>query len=76
MQLMNMKKNKFNCSLKKQIIAQSILWAMAMLSVAIFNNKEFVVLIIILLSYMSLYSFRNNHTGKELSDAVEKYEKK
>ena len=49
---------------------------MAMLSVAIFNNKEFVVLIIILLSYMSLYSFRNNHTGKELSDAVEKYEKK
>ena len=73
---MNIKKNKFNCSLKKQIIAQSILWAIAMLSVAIFDNKEFVVLILILLSYMSVYIFRNHHTGKELTDAVEDYEKK
>ncbi len=76
MQLKNTKKNKFNCSLKKQIIAQSILWAIAMLSVAIFDKKEFVVLILILLSYMSVYIFRNHHTGKELSDAVEEYEKK
>ena len=71
-----MRKNKFNCSLKKQIIAQSILWAIAMLSVAIFDKKEFVVLILILLSYMSVYIFRNHHTGKELSEAVEEYEKK
>ena len=73
---MNMKKSKFNCSLKKQIIAQSILWAIAMLSVAIFDKKEFVVLILILLSYMSLYIFLYFYIGKELSDAVEEYESK
>jgi hypothetical protein len=71
-----MKKNKYSCSKKKQIVAQSILWAVAILSVAIFDKKELVFLILILLSYMSLYSFRNHHTGKELTDAVEEYEKK
>ena len=76
MQLMNMKKNKFNCTLKKQILAQSILWATAILSVAMFDNKEIVIFTLILLSYVSLYIFRNHHTGKELTDAVEQYEKR
>ena len=71
-----MKKNKFNCSLKKQILAQSILWATAILSVTIFDKKEIVILTLILLSYMSLYIFRNHHTGKERTDAVEQYEKR
>ena len=71
-----LKKNKYNCSKKKQIIAQSTLWAAAMLSVSILDNKEFVLLILILLSSVSLFLFRTQHTGKELSDAVEEYEKK
>ena len=71
-----MKKNKFNCTLKKQILAQSILWATAILSVAMFDNKEIVIFTLILLSYVSLYIFRNHHTGKELTDAVEQYEKR
>ena len=71
-----MKKNKYNCSKKKQIIAQSILWAAAMLSVSILDNKEFVLLILILLSSVSLFLFRTKYSGKELSDAVEEYEKK
>ena len=71
-----MRKNKYNCSKKKQIIAHSILWAAAMLSVSIIDNKEFALLILILLSSVSLFLFRAQHTGKELSDAVEEYEKK
>ena len=71
-----MRKNKYNCSKKKQIVAHSILWAAAMLSVSIIDNKEFVLLILILLSSASLFLFRAQHTGKELSDAVEEYEKK
>ena len=70
-----MRKNKYNCSKKKQIIAQSILWAAAMLTVSILDNKEFVLLILILLSSVSLFLFRTQHTAKELSDAVEEYEK-
>jgi hypothetical protein len=76
MQLKNMKKNKYSCSKKKQIVAQSILWAAAMLSVSILDNKEFVLLILILLSSVSVFLFRIQHTGKELTDAVEEYEKK
>ena len=71
-----LKKNKYNCSKKKQIIAQSILWAAAMLSVSILDNKEFVLLILILLSAVSVFLFRTQHTGKELTDAVDEYEKK
>ena len=71
-----MRKNKYNCSKKKQIIAQSILWAAAMLTVSILDNKEFVLLILILLSSVSLFLFRTQHTVKELNDAVEEYEKK
>ena len=71
-----MRKNKYNCSKKKQIIAQSILWAAAMLTVSILDNKEFVLLILILLSSVSLFLFRTQHTAKELNDAVEEYEKK
>ena len=71
-----MRKNKYNCFKKKQIIAQSILWATAILSVSILDNKEFALLILIILSSVSLYLFRTQHTGKELSDAVEEYEKK
>ena len=71
-----LRKNKYNCSKKKQIIAQSILWATAILSVSILDNKEFVLLILIILSSVSFYLFRTQHTGKELSDAVEEYEKK
>ena len=70
-----MRKNKYNCSKKKQIIVQSILWAAAMLTVSILDNKEFVLLILILLSSVSLFLFRTQYTGKELSDAVEEYEK-
>ena len=70
-----MRKNKYNCSKKKQIIVQSILWAAAMLTVSILDNKEFVLLILILLSSVSLFLFRTQHTAKELSDAVEEYEK-
>ena len=76
MQLKNMKKNKYNCSKKKQIVAHSILWATAMLSVSIIDNKEFILLILILLSSVSLFLFRTQHTGKELTDAIEEYEKK
>jgi len=36
-----MKKNKYSCSKKKQIVSHSILWAAAMLSVSILDNKEF-----------------------------------
>ena len=71
-----MRKNKYNCSKKKQIIAQSILWATAMLTVSILDNKEFILLILIILSSVSLYLFRTQHTGKELTDAVEQYEKR
>ena len=71
-----LKKNKYNCSKKKQTIAHSILWAAAMLSVSIIDNKEFALLILILLSSVSLFFIRTQHTGKELSDAVEEYEKK
>ena len=71
-----LKKNKYNCSKKKQIIAHSILWAAAMLSVSILDNKEFVLLILILLSAVSVFLFRTQHTGKELTDAVDEYEKK
>jgi hypothetical protein len=71
-----MKKNKYNCSKIKQIVAHSILWAAAMLSVSITDNKEFVLLILILLSYVSLFLFRTQHSGKELTDAVEEFEKK
>ena len=71
-----MKKNKYNCSKKKLIIAHSILWAAAMLSVSILDNKEFVLLILILLSAVSVFLFRTQHTGKELTDAVDEYEKK
>tara|TARA_Y100000746_G_scaffold82096_1_gene69229 strand:- start:267 stop:491 length:225 start_codon:yes stop_codon:yes gene_type:complete len=71
-----LRKNKYNCSKKKQIIAQSILWAAAMLTVSILDNKEFVLLILILLSSVSLFLFRTQHTVKELNDAVEEYEKK
>ena len=71
-----MRKNKYNCSKKKQIVAHSILWAAAMLSVSIIDNKEFALLILILLSSVSLFFIRTQHTGKELSDAVEEYEKK
>ena len=76
MQLKNMKKNKYNCSKEKQILSHSILWAAAMLSVSILDNKEFVLLILILLSAVSVFLFRTQHTGKELTDAVEEYEKK
>jgi len=71
-----LRENKYNCSKKKLIIAHSILWAAAMLSVSILDNKEFVLLILILLSSVSLFLFRTQHTGKELSDAVEEFEKK
>ena len=71
-----MRKNKYNCSKKKLTIAQSILWAAAILSVSILDDKEFVLLILIILSSVSLFLFRTQHTGKELSDAVEEYEKK
>ena len=71
-----MKKNKYNCSKEKQILSHSILWAAAMLSVSILDNKEFVLLILILLSAVSVFLFRTQHTGKELTDAVEEYEKK
>ncbi len=71
-----MRKNKHNYSKKKLIIAHSILWAAAMLSVSILDNKEFVLLILILLSSVSLFLFRTKYSGKELSDAVEEYEKK
>jgi len=71
-----LKKNKYNCSKKKQTIAHSILWAAAMLSVSIIDNKEFALLILILLSSVSLFFIRTQHTGKELSDVVEEYEKK
>ena len=71
-----MRKNKHNCSKKKLIIAHSILWASAMLSVSILDSKEFVLLILILLSSVSLFIFRTKYSGKELSDAVEEYEKK
>ena len=71
-----MKKNKYNCSKIKQILAHSILWAAAMLSVSITDNKEFVLLILILLSSVSLFLFRTQHSGKELTDAVEEFEKK
>ena len=71
-----MKKNKYNFTKRKQIIAQSILWAAAMLTVSILDNKEFVLLILIILSSVSLFLFRTQHTGKELTDAVEEYEKK
>jgi hypothetical protein len=47
-----------------------------MLSVSILDNKEFVLLILILLSSVSLFLFRTKYSGKELSDAVEEYEKK
>jgi hypothetical protein len=47
-----------------------------MLSVSILDNKEFVLLILILLSSVSVFLFRIQHTGKELTDAVEEYEKK
>ena len=76
MQLKNMKKNKYNCSKEKQILSHSILWAAAMLSVSILDNKEFVLLILILLSSVSVFLFRIQNTGKELTDAVEEYEKK
>ena len=71
-----MRKNKYNCSKKKLIIAHSILWAASMLSVSILYNKEFVLLILILLSSVSLFLFRTKYSGKELTDAVEEYEKK
>ena len=71
-----MRKNKHNCSKKKLIITHSILWASAMLSVSILDSKEFVLLILILLSSVSLFLFRTKYSGKELSDAVEEYEKK
>ena len=71
-----MRKNKYYCSKKKQNIAHSILWAAAMLSVSIIDNKEFAILILILLSSVSLFLFRTQHTAKELNDAVEEYEKK
>jgi hypothetical protein len=71
-----MKKNKYNCSKKKQIVAHSILWAAAILSVSILDNKEFILLILILLSSVSLFLFRTQHTGEELTDAIEEYEKK
>ena len=71
-----MKKNKYNCSKIKQIVAHSILWAAAMLSVSIIDNKEFILLILILLSSVSLFLFRTQHSGKELTDAVEEFEKK
>jgi hypothetical protein len=71
-----MKKNKYNCSKEKQILSHSILWAAAMLSVSILDNKEFVLLILILLSAVSVFLFRTQHTGKELTDAVDEYEKK
>ena len=70
-----MKKNKYSCSKKKQFVAHSILWATAMLSVSIIDNKEFILLILILLSSVSLFLFRTQHTGKELTDAIEEYEK-
>ncbi len=71
-----MKKNKYNCSKEKQILSHSILWAAAMLSVSLLDNKEFVLLILILLSAVSVFLFRTQHTGKELTDAVDEYEKK
>ena len=71
-----MKKNKYNCSKEKQILSHSILWAAAMLTVSILDNKEFVLLILILLSAVSVFLFRTQHTGKELTDAVDEYEKK
>ena len=71
-----MKKNKYNYSKKKQIVAHSILWAAAMLSISIIDNKEFILLILILLSSVSLFLFRTQHTGKELTDAIEECEKK
>ena len=71
-----MKKNKYNCSKEKQILSHSILWATAMLTVSILDNKEFVLLILILLSAVSVFLFRTQHTGKELTDAVEEYENK
>tara|TARA_X000000950_G_scaffold70166_1_gene86989 strand:+ start:859 stop:1083 length:225 start_codon:yes stop_codon:yes gene_type:complete len=71
-----LRKNKDNCCKKKLIIAHSILWAASMLSVSILYNKEFVLLILILLSSVSLFLFRTKYSGKELTDAVEEYEKK
>jgi hypothetical protein len=71
-----MKKNKYSCSKKKQIIAQSILWAAAMLTVSILDNKEFVLLILIILSSLSLFIFNTQNIAEELTNAVDKYEKK
>ena len=71
-----LRENKYNCSKEKQILSHSILWAAAMLSVSILDNKEFVLLILILLSAVSVFLFRTQHTGKELTDAVDEYEKK
>ena len=71
-----MRKNKYNCSKKKQIIAQSILWAAAMLTVSILDNKEFVLLILIILSSVSLFIFKTQNIAEELTNAVEEYEKK
>ena len=53
-----MKKNKYNFTKRKQIIAQSILWAAAMLTVSILDNKEFVLMILIILSSVSIFIFK------------------
>jgi hypothetical protein len=71
-----MKKNKYNFTKRKQIIAQSILWASAMLTVSILDNKEFVLLILIILSSVSLFIFKTQNIAEELTNAVDKYEKK
>ena len=71
-----MKKNKYNFTKRKQIIAQSILWAAAMLTVSILDNKESVLLILIILSSVSLFIFKTQITAEELTNAVNKYEKK
>jgi hypothetical protein len=71
-----MKKNKYNFTKRKQIIAQSILWAAAMLTVSILDNKEFVLLILIIFSSVSLFIFKTQNIAEELTNAVDKYEKK
>ena len=71
-----MKKNKYNFTKRKQIIAQSILWAAAMLTVSILDNKEFVLLILIILSSVSLFIFKTQNIAEELTNAVEEYDKK
>ena len=51
---------------KKIIISQSIMWAAAILVVSIVEEKEFAVLLLVILATISLITFRKGNEKKNI----------